>query len=41
MNVPKFAEEPSVNALVYLMLQDKQAEQTNDLMALVNLMRLI
>ena len=41
MNVPKLAEEPSVNALVYLMLQDKQAEQTNDLMALVNLMRLV
>ena len=41
MNVPKLAEEPSVNALVYLMLQDKQAEQTNDLMALINLMRLV
>ena len=41
MNVPKLAEESSVNALVYLMLQDKQAEQTNNLMALINLMRLV
>ena len=41
MNVPKLAKEPSVNTLVYLMLQDKQAKQTNNLMALINLMRLV